>query len=188
MLAAFGIALALMGEAYTAEAVERMSQKICAPLFLTPEHESCLKEHRQAYSDPDIVKHSFTPAITRLLVWLANLNIEANGWDLLTGGDDSALFVKEAAKTQDGNPSLWTRHEFRTSQAASGMTYRSWAVLEEVDCRQRRSRNLNITAYSDNGLRGQASSVSTSAEWEYSVPGSMGASIVERACTGPSGH
>jgi hypothetical protein len=191
MMAALAFALALMGESFTPEAIQRLSEEACAkkrPLDLAG-FGACVEERKKVLGQvlPGIenAARAINPDGFDMMVWTANRDIKANGWEFKGGGAEVVLYVKMGAPTGAGNPTIWERYEYRNAMVVGDTTYRSTASLTEVDCREARSRMLSYNSFSENNLGGVPMFVSMPLVWTYGVPGSRGAGTIQLACTAP---
>jgi hypothetical protein len=62
------------------------------------------------------------------------------------------------------------------------MTYLSEVVLEEVDCGEMRTRQLQTTYFPQISMGGGGTTFTFPLKWTYEIPGTMGDGIAQFAC------
>jgi hypothetical protein len=116
--------------------------------------------------------------------WSSLDPIVVGNWTVLTDDESGNEWIlgKDAATPPDSPyKRLWARWEKLSPEPESSIL--STAVLYEIDCVERRSRELSVSIYRENNLKGgSVGGSSVPREWTYSPPGSIGEIIVGHAC------
>jgi hypothetical protein len=115
-------------------------------------------------------------------------DVELMGWTIAGASDDTVLLVRPAAQTPSSPYRLiWTRHEYAGPQDwGLGFKVMSATVLEEVDCKERKSRRLQAAYFSKRNLSGERdTSPSLSPSWRPAQEGTIGDDKIVAACAKP---
>lgn len=111
--------------------------------------------------------------------FLANAN-----WTPIAEGDEgSVTSIDYSTLSKSGNlAKVWIRTVYKTSIPTSKGQMKSAKTYLEVDCREKKSRDLSSVYYSDEQEKNiiQISKVS---DWIYYPPGSVGDTMIKTTCS-----
>ena len=121
-----------------------------------------------------------------LLVLLAVASSRAAAEWVEVGGNESATAYADPATIERAGSlvKMWDLLDFKVVQARPyGTPYRSQKTRQEFDCKEARSRALDVLRYSENmGGGEEARADADSDEWKSFRPGSTSAVLREFAC------
>lgn len=119
-------------------------------------------------------------------------SVEPMGWTKSGTAKQVMLLTMGAEQPSSGYRRIWMRYEYDTPQnqgifrpSGTALYPLSAAELEEYDCAERRSRELQSTYYEQRNLQGAIVDRSGApSSWTYTMPGTMGAIAETLACMG----
>jgi hypothetical protein len=105
-------------------------------------------------------------------------------WTVVGKISDSTEYVDKSTARRSGTTvKMWDLSDFVTLQKVSGYEFYSMSSLIEYDCLEKRSRRLQLTAYSGQMRTGKVVvSSSNIADWSYVEPSSHGELKLSIAC------
>ncbi len=112
----------------------------------------------------------------------AKLDIKPNGWTFVKNipdPDRALYYMAPVIRLKGSAPRIWLRVEYATIIAKK---YRSNTYLFELDCSQRRVRELQSTGYSKNNLEGSSDDNLQPTTWRFIEPGQL-AEIQKIVCS-----
>ena len=113
------------------------------------------------------------------------LELEKAGWTLITGTEDTFVFMKAAGRPgADGVRRVWTAYDSTLVRDRQGFAFRSVESLAEFDCRKKLSRIVEERFHDLPALKGQTWKQPdfTPTPWAAPAPGSIGAVRFAWAC------
>lgn len=113
--------------------------------------------------------------------WTAAL--EDKGWGRVVESPGAVLFLIRDAPGHEHR--MWARYEYQSPQTQRSVAYQSAVDLDDVDCADRRLVTRQIMLYPENNLGGAPTEFHPDPTWEYGVPSSFGAMIIDVACSVP---
>ena len=162
-------------------------QKIVVLGFLYMAASTVAASANQAVTSPPVPAPGPTPQD----LWFGSLETLPNGgWQYLlesgTGSNTLALYVSSHDISIHGSVVVtWFRWEYMTAQQYGYQSYKSAAVREEIECNRDATRDLAVTFYSKNNLKGQSTSQVSdphAVQWSPAVPGTIGEAMVGWGC------
>jgi hypothetical protein len=111
--------------------------------------------------------------------WFAGYELQ--GWTFLGANDGQAYYFRRGRKLPDGNPTMWSRSEWRQQPAPDVL---STVTLDEYDCGQGRYRSLQQTAYAEHNLSGASDNRTIAPGWKFTIPNTFGDEALQVACSG----
>jgi len=104
----------------------------------------------------------------------------AADWVFVSINDDNATTFGDADSRTDDR-AWFERRYAKPKKIGDGEFYNTMKMLEEMDCRGKRSRTLTATWYSKSG--NSIDTITPSyAEWRYVIPDTVGESMYEFVC------
>jgi hypothetical protein len=119
------------------------------------------------------------PSLAQTPIWP---EIQLRGWTYLGDGSGKKWYFKPAPASAEFKR-VWLRTEFLTADIAQNYSYRSRAVLMEVDCPQQRSRLVQATLYAESNLGGDHTDPRLDQAWAFAVPDTAGDHAQRVVCT-----
>ena len=121
-----------------------------------------------------------------LMVLLAVVSSSAVAeWVKIGANESATAYADPATIEKAGNlVKMWDLHDFKVVQARPyGTPYRSQKTQQEYDCKEERTRILDILRYSENMGMGEAARADSDLdEWKPVRAGSTTAALRELAC------
>lgn len=110
---------------------------------------------------------------------------QKDGWTPI--GEESGnvtFYAKSTANNKNGNlAKISILYDYSAEQKARGITYFSTVYEEEHDCKEKQSRQLSATRYTENMGKGLVAEANPRAmQWEPVSPGSLGERQWKFAC------
>ncbi|MEO8123020.1 MAG: surface-adhesin E family protein [Burkholderiales bacterium] len=105
-------------------------------------------------------------------------------WVSIGDQGTAVIFVDKTTITRVGDTAkMWQLQELKTARSAAGATYVSLKQLDEYDCKDPRTRGVEITAYPKPMAEGTAvASQKGSGAWAKVVPESTNEMLWKIAC------
>ena len=118
-------------------------------------------------------------------------SIEDNEWQrepvcyailMRNGGLCTTFTFYKFVPSAGGHAKIWKRYEYFEPKSFNGQSYKSIVWLMEWDCKDGRSRPLEVENYPDSNMGGDPFSPPFDARWSYTVPGTDGEYDMKLAC------
>lgn len=117
--------------------------------------------------------------------WVKELDLKGRlEWEWIETYPDQVYFATRQDAQRDGDVvTMWTRIEYRVPQEPGA--YRSVASRDQWDCAGKRKANVNTVYYRWKNLDDNEAMTSRAnlPDWQVVEPGSLGATLLDFACS-----
>ena len=105
-------------------------------------------------------------------------------WQTVISMDDFNVAIEKSRLKKIGDHyQAWVKYSLKDQKEINSVKFQSMLSLEEYDCKNEKSRKLDLHFYSDDQVNGKVvKSANETGEWNRPIPGSVSDSILNAVC------